>query len=199
MLRSQIADELSPIAYGYGRTLPVYFNQAPVFNVRTTGLPAEPPDALTARATGRGSLSDPDIPQGRPYVAPQPRAAAPPPGEEAPPSAEMLEQMRAYVLPENQRPRVVLRFAEEANLLVSGMLAGGRELALKPAVVDVPSGQGHFLLFANNPMWRHQTQGSFFLLFNALLNFNNLDAGRTKGVRRAASGVNGNDLGGVNP
>ena len=92
----------------------------------------------------------------------------------------MLEQMRAYVLPENQRPRVVLKFAEERELLISGMLTGGRELALKPAVVDVPHGQGHFLLFANNPMWRHQTQGSFFLLFNALLNFNSLDVGRAK-------------------
>jgi len=200
VLRSRIADELSPIAYGYGRTLPVYFNQAPVFNVRVTGLPSEGPEAPAAgRPTGRGSVTDPDVPQGRPYVAPQPRPVPPPPGEEAPASAEMLEQMRAYVLPESQRPRVVLRFADEPNLLVSGMLTGGRELASKPAVVDVPRGQGHFLLFANNPMWRHQTQGSFFLLFNALLNFNNLDAGRNKGARRAAVGLNANDLGDVYP
>ncbi|MBY0503039.1 MAG: hypothetical protein K2X03_03955 [Bryobacteraceae bacterium] len=199
VVRSQVADELSPIAYGYSRTLPVYFNQAPVLNVRTTGLPGETAEAPAARTSGRGSLTDPDIPQGRPYSSPLPRAMPPAPGEEAPASAEMLEQMRAYVLPEGQRPRVVLRFADEANLLVSGMLTGGRELALKPAVVDVPRGQGHFLLFANNPMWRHQTQGSFFLLFNALLNFNNLDAGRAKGARRAANGVNANDLGGVNP
>ena len=182
VLKSQIADELSPIAYGYGRTLPVYFNQAPVLNVNATGLPREAPEPPAGRPTGRGSLTDPDVPQGRPYLAPQPRAVIAP-GEEAPPSTEMLELMRAYVLPENQRPRVVLKFAEERELLISGMLTGGRELALKPAVVDVPHGQGHFLLFANNPMWRHQTQGSFFLLFNALLNFNNLDAGRAKPER----------------
>jgi len=47
------------------------------------------------------------------------------------------------------------------------MLAGGSELANAPAVVDVPVGQGHVVMFANNPMWRHQTQGSFFLVFNA--------------------------------
>ena len=182
VLKSQIADELSPIAYGYGRTLPVYFNQAPVLNVNATGLPREAPEPPAGRPTGRGSLTDPDVPQGRPYLAPQPRAVIAP-GEEAPPSTETLELMRAYVLPENQRPRVVLKFAEERELLISGMLTGGRELALKPAVVDVPHGQGHFLLFANNPMWRHQTQGSFFLLFNALLNFNNLEAGRTKSQR----------------
>jgi hypothetical protein len=27
-------------------------------------------------------------------------------------------------------------------------------------------------------MWRHQTQGEFFLLFNAALNFDHLGAGR---------------------
>jgi hypothetical protein len=26
-------------------------------------------------------------------------------------------------------------------------------------------------------MWRHQTQGSFFLLFNTMLNWNNLGVG----------------------
>jgi hypothetical protein len=33
-------------------------------------------------------------------------------------------------------------------------------------------------MFANNPMWRHQTQGSFFLIFNAALNYDHLGAGR---------------------
>lgn len=178
VLRSQVTDELSPIAYGYSRTLPVYFNQAPVFDVRSIGFATDSAPAAP-RPSGRGSATDPDIPQGRPYVAPQPSVPVRP-GEEAPLSAEQAELYRAYILPENQRPRTILRFAEEPNLLISGMLTGGRELALKPAVVDVPSGKGHFLLFANNPMWRHQTQGSFFLLFNALLNFNHLDAGRRK-------------------
>jgi hypothetical protein len=72
-----------------------------------------------------------------------------------------------------------MRFArEERNLLVSGMLAGGAELSNRPAIVDVPVGRGHVVLFATNPMWRHQTQGEFFLLFNAVLNFDNLGAGR---------------------
>jgi hypothetical protein len=78
------------------------------------------------------------------------------------------------------RPRVVVRFADEKELFVSGMLAGGKELANRPAVIDVPKGKGHYLLFANNPMWRQQTQGSFFLLFNAALNFDNLGVGRVQ-------------------
>ncbi|MBK6723244.1 MAG: hypothetical protein IPG58_08185 [Acidobacteria bacterium] len=62
--------------------------------------------------------------------------------------------------PISSQPRVVLRFAPERDLLVSGMMAGGAELAGKAAVVDVPVGKGHVVMFANNPMWRHQTHGS---------------------------------------
>jgi hypothetical protein len=43
----------------------------------------------------------------------------------------------------------------------------------------VPHGKGHVLLFANNPMWRDETMGSFFLVFNAMLNYDHLNAGRT--------------------
>lgn len=84
-------------------------------------------------------------------------------------------------------PRVVLRFVAEKDLLVSGMLAGGSELAGKAAIVDVPVGKGHVVMFANNPMWRHQTHGSFSLLFNAILHYDNLGAGRVAPVasRRA--------------
>jgi len=52
-------------------------------------------------------------------------------------------------------------------------------------VIDVPVGSGHVLMFANNPMWRHQTQGSFFLLFNAALNFDSLNTERALPPRSA--------------
>jgi hypothetical protein len=81
----------------------------------------------------------------------------------------------------------VLRFSDEKDLLVSGMLAGGRELANRPVVVDVPRGQGHVLLFANNPIWRNATQGSYFLLFNAILNFDHLAVGQDAILRRVAN------------
>jgi hypothetical protein len=35
-------------------------------------------------------------------------------------------------------------------------------------------GKGHFLFFATNPFWRMETSGSYMLLFNAALNYNNL-------------------------
>jgi hypothetical protein len=41
-------------------------------------------------------------------------------------------------------------------------------------------------------MWRHQTQGEFFLLFNAALHFNHLGAGLPERAGRppAAAGTN---------
>ena len=93
------------------------------------------------------------------------------------------DEMRMYlgsrIPPAEQFPRVILRFADAKDLLLSGLLDGAPELAEKPAVVDVPHGQGHILLFATNPMWRNENSGSFFLLFNAMLNYRHLDVGRT--------------------
>ena len=60
-------------------------------------------------------------------------------------------------------------------------LHGSGEIAEKPAVVDVPHGKGHIVLFANNPMWRDETMGSYFLIFNAIMNFDHLNAGRETG------------------
>lgn len=84
----------------------------------------------------------------------------------------------AILPPASLYPRVVLRFADDKNLWISGMLAGGSELAETPAVVDVPVGRGHVVLFAINPMWRQATQGSFMLLLNAALHYDHLSVGR---------------------
>ena len=51
------------------------------------------------------------------------------------------------------------------------------EIAKHAAVIDSPLERGHVLLFSLNPVWRSQTSGSYFLVFNAILNFDNLKAG----------------------
>jgi hypothetical protein len=177
---ARFSDRKSPIAYGYDETMPIYFNQAPLFRVAPAipvGGGEDGPGAAVGRPSGRGSLTDADIVQGMPLAAPSERPS-PRPGEEQLTEEQRL-QLGAYYTPPNQRPRVVLRFAaDEKALLISGMLAGGSELANAPAVIDVPVGRGHVVMFANNPMWRHQTQGSFFLVFNAVLNFDSLNTER---------------------
>ncbi len=77
---------------------------------------------------------------------------------------------------EKEVPRVVLSFAER-SVLMSGMLRGEQEIAGTPAVIDVPVGEGHVVLFANRPFWRWQTHGSHALVFNAMLHWNDLRAG----------------------
>ena len=59
-------------------------------------------------------------------------------------------------------------------------------------MVDVPHGKGHVVLFANNPIWRGETMGSFFLVFNAMMNYDHLGAGASRpGVPSRAAGVGG--------
>ena len=187
VFKAVIADKKSPITYGYGDNLSVYFSQAPVLHVSTNGgFGGFGGDAPSGRPTGRGSATDPDIPQARAFVAPIERPPVKP-GEDPPLDEDMREYLRPFLPSPEARPRVVLRFSDEKDLLVSGMLAGGRELANRPVVVDVPRGRGHVLLFANNPIWRNATQGSYFLLFNAMLNFDHLGVGAASGPAKAAS------------
>ena len=176
---STFSDRKSPIAYGYDAALPIYFNQVPLFQVAAAGGGgfggggAQGGGSPQSRASGRGGVNDPDVVQAMPQARPADPNARP---------DDQDQRESPFFVPPQMRPRVVLRFAsDEKNLLVSGMLAGGNELANKPAVVDVPVGRGHVVMFATNPMWRHQTQGEFFLIFNAALNYNNLDAGRSEG------------------
>jgi len=75
-------------------------------------------------------------------------------------------------------PRVVMRFATNPkSLLLSGMLKGGKELAGAPAVVDVPVGKGHVVMFAPHTFWRWETHASHGLVFNTLLNWDDLRTG----------------------
>ena len=72
-----------------------------------------------------------------------------------------------------------MRFHDSSSeLLISGLLGDGGALASRPAIIDVPVGDGHAVLFAINPMWRNQTHGQYGLVLNTLLHFAALDAGR---------------------
>jgi hypothetical protein len=179
VVRSTFVDLQSPIAYGYGEKLSIYTSNGPVFGVSHSigGRMGRFGGGDANRPTGRGTADDPDIPQGRPAVeVPEPPKAEP---WQALPVTD--EQMRnpVGIIPVAQRPRVILRYADARDLLVSGLLEGGADIAQRPAVIDAPLDRGHVILFSNNPIWRGETQGSYGLVFNAILNFDQLDAGRT--------------------
>jgi hypothetical protein len=181
---SSIDDKKSPITYGYDDKLYIYFRQGPVITVGgfvggPGGGGGGPEEGPGARSSGRGSATDPDVIQGRRYATPEKPVKRSPREQELFVPEDLTEAARWALPPKDQQPRVVLRFAAEKELLLSGMITGGNEIAEKPAVVDVPHGKGHVVLFANNPMWRNETMGSFFLVFNAIMNYDHLDAGRS--------------------
>jgi hypothetical protein len=178
VLKTKFVDSTSPIAYGYGDALSIYCFNGPIFNVSSVaGGGGGRRRQSTDRPTGRGTMDDPDIVQGRPPA----EVPEPPPSSEVWEAAPIMDEQRRNLIgliPPSLRPRVVLRYADARELLVSGLLDGGDEIAQHAAVIDSPLERGHVVLFSNNPMWRGQTSGSYFLVFNAILNFDSLNAGR---------------------
>jgi hypothetical protein len=180
VVRSKTIDATSPIAYGYTDNLALWCDNGPIFNLSNLfggrGGRRLGPDDGGIRPTGRGTADDPDTPQGRVGVD----VPKEPPTDmwQAVPVTD--EQLRngINVIPPAARPRVIMRYADNRDLLVSGLVENGGEIAQHAAVVDVPLDKGHVVAFSNNPIWRGETQGSYFLVFNALLNFDQLDAGR---------------------
>ncbi|MDT9599374.1 M14 family zinc carboxypeptidase [Sphingosinicella rhizophila] len=166
IMRGVFADKASPLTYGYrGEEMPIYFSQAPVLTVGRVA-PVQPgrdlvqnitPNAVPVKIT---PWRDGDI-------------------ISAPPPPEGLSSFGGRGGREaTQKPRTIMRFPEKAEtILLSGMLSGGEALASKALVVDVPRGKGHMVLYALRPFWRWQTQGSYFLGFNAIINWDRLDVG----------------------
>jgi hypothetical protein len=180
VLKTRMVDATSPIAYGYGDSLSIYCFNGPIFNVGNVaggGFGGRRGAGTAQRATGRGTVDDPDIVQGRPPS----EAPEPPPSSEVWEAAPVNEEQRRNLIgliPPALRPRVIMRYADARELLVSGLLDGGDEIAQHAAVIDSPLERGHVILFSLNPFWRGQTSGSYALVFNTILNFDNLNAGR---------------------
>jgi len=173
VLAAEFVDRKSPVAWGYGDHLAVYSAEGMAFTVGNMTLNRHvETEKDYHRATGRGGPEDEDIPQGRAAVAPEPLPAPKP--WEATPLNEEQARNNPYVIPEAYRPDVILRFASTKELLLSGLLEGGGAIEEKPIVVDAHFGQGNVLLFANNPIYRGETVGSYALVFNAILNFDHL-------------------------
>jgi hypothetical protein len=75
---------------------------------------------------------------------------------------------------------VILRFpANKNDMLLSGTLAGGETIENRALAIDAPLGKGHIVMFALRPFWRWQSQGTYSLAFNAIVNWDHLDAGKS--------------------
>jgi hypothetical protein len=205
ILRARFSDMKSPIAYGYDSAdLPVYFNQSPVLNAgggfgggRGGGRGAEPgtnpnggagqnvtPNAVPLRIQPlEGAASAADI---APAGGRGGRGGGG--GRGGPGGAAGAGPALFATAADDSRPRVVLQFSPNtADLLLSGTLGGGQFLTSHPAAIDTPLGKGHVVMFAIRPFWRWQTQGTYTLGFNAILNWNDLDAGKAAPAGRGTA------------
>ena len=167
ILRGTISDRRSPLVYGFeAKDLPVYFNQDPVLALSQGAAPV-------AASFGQNITPNANPVHLSPYEG---NETPPKPADEAPPPTRSWSMGPAS---EEVHPRVVIQFpAKPEDMLLSGMLSGGQHLANRILLADVSLGKGHIVLFALRPFWRWQTQGTFFLPFNAILNWNDLDAGK---------------------
>jgi hypothetical protein len=176
VLQARFVDRASPIAAGYSSdNLALYSALGQSFTTSnlTVGDHGLPNAKDFQRPTGRGGPHDMDTPEGRiAGTAPALPTAKP---WQALPLNEEQTRNNPWAIPANQRPRVILRYADAGHLLIAGLLDGGDEMAERAAVVDARYGKGHVLLFASNPIWRGETIGSYPLVLNAIVNFDKLD------------------------
>ncbi len=182
IVRGVFADHKSPIAYGYEqKDIPVYFNQDPVFAAGAGG------GGFGGFGGGGGGRGGADA--AAPNITPNAQPIHISPYGDTGAQAEEGRGGRggfggfggrgggAQLPP----PRIVMTFpTNPADMLLSGTLAGGQAVAGHPLVIDAPYGKGHVVLFALRPFWRWQTQGTYFLGFNTILNWNHLDAGQAE-------------------
>ena len=86
---------------------------------------------------------------------------------------------------------VLARYVGGDAAVVSGLMKGADEIRLKPFAIDVPggySGKGRVVLFSNNPIYRWQNHSEFNMIFNTLLNWNDLEAAAKAAPRSTGAG-----------
>lgn len=165
----------SPVAFGYEDNLPVMSSGPLAFNVsNTVGRSGGRilMDPYAERPTGRGTVEENDEPVARKEVQAEPLHKQKP----WEPRYLNEDQMRnnPSVIPVQYRPDVILRFSDAKTMLLSGLLSKPNSIAEHAIVVDAHLGDGNVLLFANNPIYRGETIGTYGLVFNAILNHDHL-------------------------
>jgi hypothetical protein len=208
ILRAVISDAKSPLVYGYNHTdVPVYFNSGPVLNAGAgAGAVAESGGGRGGRVGQNGqdvtpmasplklSPWDPDhtgvgfgleTSIGNDFnVAGKNQAAAGRGGAGGGGGRGGFGGGGPVTVPglsadPNSSTRVVMQFPAKAeDMLLSGTLEHGELLSNRANLIDEKIGNGHLVMFAFRPYWRWQTQGTFAMGFNAIMNWNDLDAGK---------------------
>jgi hypothetical protein len=86
-------------------------------------------------------------------------------------------------VPEADGSSVLARYVGGDAAVLSGLMKGADEIRGRPFAIDIRggfTGKGRVVLFSNNPIYRWQNHGEFNMVFNAVMNWNDLaDSSRT--------------------
>jgi hypothetical protein len=80
-------------------------------------------------------------------------------------------------LPFREQQNVLMSFPGGDKAVQSGLMVGASDVKNRPAVVDLPVGQGQVLMFMTNPVYRWQNFGEYRMLYNALFSYKQLRQG----------------------
>lgn len=81
-----------------------------------------------------------------------------------------------FSVDEELEENVVVKYGA-SDLALSGLVQNAGGLEGEPALLSIPDGSGHYVLFGFNPLNRHQNFTDFALVWNAILNWNDLEGG----------------------
>jgi hypothetical protein len=195
-VRAKFLQPKHPIAYGYEELTSVFRGNLPVFNVDkqdrnlavlqfgTKNVEAEEEDTAGER---------PAIAEASPEKAPAEKAASDKESAEKGEKSASAKSGSEKRTPEVTVPEKAAaenataetgtaekaaapkdKPAKEEKLLLSGFVKDGSELDGKPAILDVPVGEGRVVLYSFNPLHRYLTHSDFRLVYNVILNWNDL-------------------------
>jgi hypothetical protein len=80
---------------------------------------------------------------------------------------------------------VLARYVGGQAAVLSGLMDGADSLRNRPFAVDIPEayrGKGRVIMFSNNPIYRWQNHGEFGMIFNAVINWNDVVARQPREV-----------------
>jgi hypothetical protein len=152
-LRARVLRPEHPIVYGYEELTSVFRGNGPLFDV---------PKRERGRIVMQFGMKKQEEDEEKKEPAEETVEVE---DVEAGPGAETAMEPEP---PKEEKPK------EDPRLVLSGFVRGGDVVDGKPAILDLPVGKGRIVLFAFNPLHRYLTHSDFRLVWNVILNWNDL-------------------------
>jgi len=87
--------------------------------------------------------------------------------------------------------KVLIRFQGGNDSVLSGLMVGADNIRNRAFGVDIPrayNGKGRVIMFSSNPVYRWQNHGEFNMLFNSLMNWNDVVASKPAATTTSSNG-----------